>query len=81
MNNNNIYNRETTIQNKTTQDSTLSNLVCPCGTHFQNIQGLSKHRRTCKVFLDQTSDNNNFTQGNRYVCYYQKIFKIFVLNY
>ena len=75
MNNNNIYNRETTIQNKTTQDSTLSNLVCPCGSHFQNIQGLS----TCKVFLDQTSDNN-FTQGNRYILL-PKDFKIFVLIY
>ena len=41
MNNNNIYNRETTIQNKTTQDSTLSNLVCPCGL-WKKINSITK---------------------------------------
>ena len=65
-------------KNETTQDSTVSNLLCLCGSSFQNNQGLSKHRKTCRVFLDQTSVNNNFTQGNRYILL-TKFFKNLVL--
>ena len=79
-----IHDRETRLQNKTAQESTLVNFECPCGENFQNKQGLGRHQKSCKVYLDQTSsnkDNNNLSAtrsqilGNSLVRYIQTIKK------
>ena len=54
-----ILDRETRLQNKTAQESTLGNFECPCGENFQNKQGIGRHQKSCKVYLNQTSSNND----------------------
>ena len=79
-----IHDRETRLQNKTAQESTLGNFECPCGENFQNKQGIGRHQKSCKVYLNQTSsnnDNNNLTAtrqqilGNSLVRYIRPIKK------